>query len=88
MKSTLRSSISDSYEGIKYCSTFIFMNINLPYFHSPYYMLRQIMVFIITPLGPAQTYNKGVTSVFIMTGINTHNNNNNNSNMVCYTRTR
>jgi hypothetical protein len=38
-------------------------------------MLRQIMVVIITPLGCAQTYNKGVRIVFVITEINTHHNN-------------
>ena len=42
-------------------------------------MLRQIKVGIITPLGHAQTYNQGVRSVFIMTGINTLYNNNSSS---------
>ena len=37
------------------------------------------MVVIITPNGHYRTYNQGVRSVFIMTGINTHYNNNKSS---------
>jgi hemolysin-activating ACP:hemolysin acyltransferase len=40
-------------------------------------MLRQIMLFIITPTGHAKTYNQCVRRVFIMTEINTLYNNNN-----------
>jgi hypothetical protein len=43
-------------------------------------MFRNIMNVIITPLGHVQTYNQGVSSVFVMTGINRrYNYNNNNS---------
>jgi len=84
--STHRSGISESYERKKYCSTFTFMNIKqFTFFHSLYYMLRQIMVVIITPLGHAQIYSQRVRSVLIMTEINTlyenkHNKNNSKNN--------
>jgi len=55
MTSILKSNISDSFEENEYRSAFTFMNINLHFFHRPYYMLRQIMVVIITPLGHALT---------------------------------
>jgi len=90
MTSTHRSGISESYERKKYCSTFTFMNIKqFTFFHSLYYMLRQIMVVIITPLGHAQIYSQRVRSVLIMTGINTLyscGNSSSSSSTVCYTR--
>jgi hypothetical protein len=47
-------------------------NIDLRLFQSTSpYMLRQIMVVIITLLGYAQIYNQCVTCVFVITGINT-----------------
>ena len=55
------------------------MNINLSFSH-----VEADHGFIITPLRHAQTYNRGVRSVLVMTGINTFYSNN--SSTVCYTR--
>jgi hypothetical protein len=85
MTSTHRKGVSEWYKGNRYLSAFI--SIYIISFHRSPYMLRQIIVVIIIPLGHAQTYNQDVSSVFIMTGLNTlysnnssSSNNNNNKN--------